>query len=138
MVFFVGRPENSPDSITQEWITTQRLIQKEASDKRDLVQTGQHLLKFMNVINSACSSVPKGQLISKANFQAVNSSKKRTNEFIFTSMRCVFVRFLEEIEDNKKAFRNCLTFSSRKNSVSTHTELKTAFISMKPNIVHIF
>ena len=58
MVFFVGRPETSPDSITQEWITTQRLIQKEASDKRDLVQTGQHLLKFMNVINSACSSVP--------------------------------------------------------------------------------
>ena len=57
MVFFVGRPETSPDSITQEWITTQRLIQKEASDKRDLVQTGQHLLKFMNVINSACSSV---------------------------------------------------------------------------------
>ena len=56
MVFFVGRPETSPDSITQEWITTQRLIQKEASDKRDLVQTGQHLLKFMNVINSACSS----------------------------------------------------------------------------------
>ena len=54
MVFFVGRPETSPDSITQEWITTQRLIQKEASDKRDLVQTGQHLLKFMNVINSAC------------------------------------------------------------------------------------
>ena len=48
----------------------------------------------------------KGQLISKANCQAVNSSKKRTNEFVFTSMRCVFVRFLEEIEDSKKAFRN--------------------------------
>ena len=26
----------------------------------------------------------KGQLISKANCQAVNSSKKRTNEFVFT------------------------------------------------------
>ena len=39
----------------------------------------------------------KGQLISKANFQAVNSSKKRTNEFVFTSMRLVFVNFLEEI-----------------------------------------
>ena len=26
----------------------------------------------------------KGQLISKANFQAVNSSKKQTNEFVFT------------------------------------------------------
>ena len=54
---------------------------------------------------------PKGQLISKANCQAVDSSKKRTNEFVFTTMRCVFVRFLEEIEDSKKAFRNYLTFS---------------------------
>ena len=52
----------------------------------------------------------KGQLISKANCQAVNSSKKRTNEFIFTTMRRVFVCFLEEIEDSKKAFRNYLTF----------------------------
>ena len=40
-----------------------------------------------------------GQLISKANCQAVNSSKKRTNEFVFTTMRRVFVLFLEEIED---------------------------------------
>ena len=48
----------------------------------------------------------KGQLIWKANCQAVNSSKKRTNEFVFTTMRRVFVRFLEEIEDTKKAFRN--------------------------------
>ena len=48
----------------------------------------------------------KGQLISKANCQAVNSSKKRTNEFVFTTMRRVFVRFLEEIEDTKKTFRN--------------------------------
>ena len=52
----------------------------------------------------------KGQLISKANCQAVNSSKKRTNEFVFTTMRRFFVRFLEEIEDSKKAFRNYLTF----------------------------
>ena len=55
-----------------------------------------------------------GQLISKANCQTVNSSKKRTNEFVFTSMRCVFVRFLEEIEDSEKTFRN-LTFSSPNN-----------------------
>ena len=32
----------------------------------------------------------KGQLISKANCQPVNSSKKGTNEFIFTTMRRVF------------------------------------------------
>ena len=54
--------------------------------------------------------IAKGQLISKANCQAVNSSKKRTNEFIFTSVRRVFVCFLEEIEDTKKTFRNYLTF----------------------------
>ena len=34
----------------------------------------------------------KGQLILKANCQAVNSFKKRTNEFAFTIMRRVFVR----------------------------------------------
>jgi hypothetical protein len=48
----------------------------------------------------------KGQLISKANCQAVNFSKKRTNEFVFTIMQRVFVRFLEEIEETKKAFQN--------------------------------
>ena len=46
----------------------------------------------------------KGHLISKENFQAVNSSKKRTNEFVFTTMRRVFVSFLKEIEDTKKTF----------------------------------
>ena len=49
----------------------------------------------------------KGQLILKANCQAVNSSKKRTNEFLLLR---VFVRFLEEIEDTKETFRNYLTF----------------------------
>ena len=53
----------------------------------------------------------KGQLISKANCQAVNSSKKRTNEFVFTTMRHVLVCFLEEIEDIKKVFWNFLTFT---------------------------
>ena len=37
--------------------------------------------------------VIKGQLILKANCQAEDSSQKRTNEFVFTGMRCVFVRF---------------------------------------------
>ena len=40
----------------------------------------------------------------------MNSSKKRTNEFVFTTMKRVFVRFLEEIEDSKKTFQNYLTF----------------------------
>ena len=47
----------------------------------------------------------KGQLISK--FQ--NSPKKRTKKYD-TSGRLVFVRFLGEIEDTKKTFRNKLTF----------------------------
>ena len=46
----------------------------------------------------------KGRLISKENSQAVNSSKKQTNEFVFTTIRRVFVRFLEEIVDTKKPF----------------------------------
>ena len=50
------------------------------------------------------NSDAKGQLILKANRQVVNSSKKRTNEFIFTSMRRVFVYFLDEIEGAKKTF----------------------------------
>ena len=52
----------------------------------------------------------KGQTNSKWFFQAVNSSKKRANEFVFTTMRCVFVCFLEEIEDSEKAFQNYLTW----------------------------
>ena len=45
-----------------------------------------------------------GQLISKANCQAVNSSKKRTNEFIFTTMQHVFVRFLKKLKSTKRHF----------------------------------
>ena len=54
--------------------------------------------------------VLKGEVISKANCQTVNSSKKRTNEFVFTTTRCIFIQFFEEIEDSKKTFRNHLTF----------------------------
>ena len=52
----------------------------------------------------------KGHLISKANCQNVNSSKKWMNEFVFTSMQCVFAHFLKEIEDSKKVFQNNSTF----------------------------
>ena len=38
----------------------------------------------------------KGQLISKANCQAEDSPKKRTNEFVFATVRRVFVCFLGE------------------------------------------
>ena len=52
------------------------------------------------------SSSYKGQLISKANWQAEDSPKKRTNEFVFTSMRRVFVRFLGESSALTICFRN--------------------------------
>ena len=51
----------------------------------------------------------KGQLhISKA----INSSRKLTNGFVFTTMGRVFVCFLEEIKDTKKTFWNYLTFNA--------------------------
>ena len=56
----------------------------------------------------------KGQLISKANCQAEDSSKKRTNEFVFTSMRRVFVRFSGESSARKKKFRDYLTFNKQR------------------------
>ena len=56
-------------------------------------------MKYLNT-----TEFVKGQLISKANCQAKDSSKKRTNEFVFTSMRRVFVRFFEESSARKKPF----------------------------------
>ena len=50
--------------------------------------------------------VAKGWTKLKWNFQADVSSKKRTNEFIFTTMGLVFANFFEEIEDTKKIFQN--------------------------------
>ena len=50
------------------------------------------------------SESAKGQIISKRFFLAEDSPKKRTNEFVFTSMRHVFVRFLEESSARKKRF----------------------------------
>ena len=38
-------------------------------------------------LNFGTKILTKGQIISKANCQAVNSSKKRTNEFVFTTMQ---------------------------------------------------
>ena len=54
----------------------------------------------------------KGQVISKRFLGSSNSSKKRTKEFVFITVRIVFVRFLEEIDDLQKPFRNKLTFKA--------------------------
>ena len=53
----------------------------------------------------------KGQLISKRFLGSSISSKKWTKKFVFTTVRNDFVRFLEEIDDLKKPFRNWLIFS---------------------------
>ena len=56
--------------------------------------------------------LPKGQLISKANCQAVNSSKKQTNEFVL--LLCdVFSFVFGRNWRNQKNFWNYLTFSCR-------------------------
>ena len=62
------------------------------------------------VQNDPKASDVKGQIISKANYGILNSSKKRTNKFDFTTVISqvnlfLFV-FLEEIEDTKETFRN--------------------------------
>ena len=54
-------------------------------------------ITFAEILHRYICYSGKGQLISKANCQAVNSSKKRTNEFVYTTMRRVFICFLEEI-----------------------------------------
>jgi hypothetical protein len=69
-----------------------------------LAQTARQYKQVYQFDSYAKSIVSVGQLISKVNCQAVNSSKKTTNEFVFTSMRHVFLCFLEEIEDANKAF----------------------------------
>ena len=51
--------------------------------------------------NKAQNRVATVQLISKANCQAMNSSKKRANEFVFTS---VFVCFLKKLRTLQRYF----------------------------------
>ena len=59
--------------------------------------------KIQQKIGIIFAIASKGQLISKATCQAVNSSKKQTNEFIhFYYYATHFRSFLEEIEDTKK------------------------------------
>ena len=60
------------------------------------------LVSVISVLHSNLQTV--GHLISKANSQAEDSPKKRTNEFVFTSMRRVFVCFLGGSSARKKRF----------------------------------
>ena len=52
--------------------------------------------------SSKILTVAKGQLISKTNCHVEDFPKKRTNEFVSTSMRLVFLCFLEESSARKK------------------------------------
>ena len=62
------------------------------------------LLCDFKILLTVFNQSHKGQLISKANCQAEDSSKKQMNEFVFTKMRRVFVHFLEESSARKKRF----------------------------------
>ena len=55
--------------------------------------------------NNLLCQLFKGKLISERFMRLSISSKKQTNEFVFTSMWIVFVRILEEIDDPKKPFQ---------------------------------
>ena len=70
-----------------------------------------YLLRITKKHINKTQVVFKGHLISEWFLGSSISSKKQTNEFNFTmyydtSGRLVFVRFLEEIDDPKKPFRN--------------------------------
>ena len=65
------------------------------------------------------SLIVKGQLISKADCQAEDSPKKRTNEFVFTSVRRLFVRFLGESSARYKMFQDYLTFNFKEEGLVT-------------------
>ena len=61
--------------------------------------------EYVFIVFHLCK-IPKGKLISKWFMESSISSKRRTNEFVFTSKWIVFVRFLEENDNLKKPFRN--------------------------------
>ena len=50
------------------------------------------------------NAYPKGQICSKCLIDFSLSPKKRTKQFVFTTSRLVFVRFLGESESTKKSF----------------------------------
>ena len=112
------------------------LISKMRINRPYLIQIARalSLRSFTNYVDKK-RWVGKGQLISKAICQAVNSSKKQTNKFVFTTMWHVFVPFLEEIKDSTKSFRNYLTFSPEmltmfiRSKMSTAKNLSTLFVN---------
>jgi hypothetical protein len=84
------------------WHVTQKLVTVRLdTDKKLIIH---HFCWLWSLVEIFVGCRVKGQLISKANCQAEDSSKKRTNEFVFTSMRRVFVRFFEESSARKKRF----------------------------------
>ena len=78
----------------------------------------------------------KGQIISKQLLASSDSSKQRTNEFMFFCLTVLktnlFVCFLEESEDAKKFFRNYLTFRKRVKKTRWKRKIKSWFIEFTP------
>ena len=95
-------------------------------------------------------------MISKGLLVFLNSPKKRTNKFVFSTMTNSLVRFLGVFEETKKSFRNYLTFNNyerhqfqnsplNKSRIVLTIDLKTTsnlifacFLSDEVNNSHLF
>ena len=62
-------------------------------------------MKFLRA-NRNSVEVAKGQLILKAKCQAMNSSKRRRNELVFTTMQRVFGFFWKTLKTTKRHFES--------------------------------
>ena len=105
--------------------------------------TCSHFHFHFTIIIIKFSTAFKGQLISKTNCQPEDSPKKRTNEFVFTSMWSVFVRFLGESSARKKRFEIYWPLHGlklykcsycAKNSVARFSTTTTYFMGMQIKI----
>ena len=76
-----------------------------------------YFLSRPNTIMHNMAIQTKGQMISKGLLVSSNSPKKRTYEFVFTTMTISFIRILGEFKDTKQSFRNYLTFKEDLNLI---------------------
>ena len=80
--------------------------------KTSLTKQSTNFLKiiFSELVAGILNQGIKGQLISKGLFAILNSCKKRTKKFDFTTMipqvELVSFKFCGRLEDTKKTFRN--------------------------------
>ena len=84
------------------WFQDYAIIKKNTILIKEFGQLSKFAEKVEFVKKTGILPEAKGQLISKTNCRAMNSSKKWTNEFVFTTMRHVFVRFFGRNWRHKK------------------------------------